>query len=76
MLAPVEAPCHFAKLAVKVFRRKPVVSADDLALENSPNAFDAICVDIESTDIFPCRMINGAVNVILVQALKRAMFIR
>ena len=59
-----EAPRHFVEIAREVLGADIVMDADDLALQERPNAFDAVGVDGVMPNILPCAVIDAVVVVI------------
>src|ERR1700723_56017 len=57
-LATVEPIGHFANVAVKVLGRNPMVNADDLALQERPDAFDTVRVDMAVADVFAAAVVD------------------
>src|SRR3979490_1673059 len=45
-VAPIEAPSHFVEIFAKVFGRYPMMNAEDLPLQERPNAFHRVGMDI------------------------------
>ena len=63
MLAPIEAPRHFVEIAAQVLRTDIVVNANNLPLQERPNALDAVGVDAKIANVFPGRVIDRVVVV-------------
>lgn len=53
------------------------MNPDDLALQQRPNAFDGVRVNVSGVpDVLAHRMTNGQVHVILLEPLEHAVFVR
>lgn len=58
--AQIEAPRAFRNVGVQVLRRDEVVDADDLALQERPEAFDAVGME-RAADILASAVANHTV---------------
>lgn len=67
-LAPIVAPRHLIHIARKVLGAHPVVDADDLALQQSPDAFNGVGVSVVVADIFARAVVHRVVVIVTVQA--------
>ena len=66
-LAPIKPPRHFLNVFVQMFRRNPVVNADDLAFQQRPNRLNRVGISVASAP-FAFRVVH---DFMLWEAFKR-----
>ena len=74
-LTLVEAPRHFIEIPAQVLRREPMVSSDDLALEQCPDALNSVGMQAEVADIFTRAVIDAMVDEVAIEAVEAHVFV-